>query len=243
MKRIFILFLSLFALIGCQSTPSNQNLKDGTVTRMEKVKNYDGLIRHYKSELEQNEHDPKVKEKLAKAYFQKGDIESANFYVQYLRKKGIKTASLYQLEGQIFDADNKTENAINAYLSSIQSGNQSGHIHLLLGVSYAKLGKYDEAYDELNNARLRGYDDLAIKNNIAMIHMAKNEYEKAIGILAPALRSNPENEVLKSNLAIALMRDQQIDVAKQLLEDDFSKRELNSIASELGRSGVNYEEY
>jgi tight adherence protein D len=243
MKRAFILLHIVVALAGCQSTPSQEKLKHDNVTRMEKVKNYDGLIRLYKSELEKNAQDLEVKEKLAHAYFQKGDIESANFYVQYLRQKGFKTASLYQLEGQVSDANNKTENAIDAYLSSIQSGNRSGHIHVLLGVSYAKLGKYDAAYEELNRARLRGYDDLAVKNNIAMIYMAKNEYGKAIEILAPALKNNPSNRVLKSNLAIALMRDQQIEVAKQLLEDNFSNQELNNIASELSQSGVNRENY
>ena len=93
----------------------------------------------------------------------------------------------------------------------------------------------------------QAYESASCKSHVEKLKLtgteAKNEYEKAIGILAPALRNNPENEVLKSNLAIALMRVQQIDVAKQLLEDDFSKRELNSIASELGRSGVNHEEY
>ncbi|MFZ3538400.1 tetratricopeptide repeat protein, partial [Vibrio harveyi] len=121
-----------------------------------------------------------VKEKLAWAYFHKGDIESANFYVQHLQKEGIESPDLYQLEGQVFDAKNDTDSAVEAYLSSIKTGNESGQIHVLLGVSYAKLGKYEDAYQELNNARLRGYDDVAIKNNIAMIHMANGEYEQAI---------------------------------------------------------------
>ncbi|MFZ3538399.1 tetratricopeptide repeat protein, partial [Vibrio harveyi] len=120
-----------------------------------------------------------VKEKLAWAYFHKGDIESANFYVQHLQKEGVESPDLYQLEGQVFDAKNDTDSAVEAYLSSIKTGNESGQIHVLLGVSYAKLGKYEDAYQELNNARLRGYDDVAIKNNIAMIHMANGEYEQA----------------------------------------------------------------
>ncbi|MCZ8498981.1 hypothetical protein O9929_16980 [Vibrio lentus] len=64
------------ALAGCQSAPSAQDLQLADVTSMEKVKNYD-LISYYKSELEQGLRRPRGKEKLAWAYFHKGDIESA----------------------------------------------------------------------------------------------------------------------------------------------------------------------
>lgn len=232
-KRISVVLFALSVLAGCQATPSQQSQQQDDVTSMEKVKNYDGLITHYKSKLEQGSQDPEVKEKLAWAYFHKGDLESANFYVQHLRKEGIESPSLYQLEGQVFDAKNDTENAIAAYLSSVSAGNQAGQIHVLLGVSYTKAGKYEDAYQELNNARLRGYDDVVIKNNIAMIHMANGEYQQAIETLTPVLKDNPANKVVKANLAIALMKAQQMDAAKKLLKGDFSAQEIHSIATEL----------
>ncbi|WP_404970887.1 tetratricopeptide repeat protein [Vibrio campbellii] len=232
-KRISIVLLTLGILAGCQSTSSQQSQVQGDVTNMEKVKNYDGLISHYKSMLEQGSQDPQVKEKLAWAYFHKGDIESANFYVQHLQKEGVETPSLYQLAGQVFDAKNDTTSAISAYLSSIKSGNSSGQVHVLLAVSYTKAGQYDAAYQELNNARLRGYDDVVIKNNIAMIHMANGEYEQAIAMLTPVLKDNPANKVVKANLAIALIKTQQVDAARKLLKGDFSDQEILSIATEL----------
>ncbi|HDM8218439.1 tetratricopeptide repeat protein [Vibrio campbellii] len=232
-KRISIVLLTLGILAGCQSTSSQQSQIQDDVTNMEKVKNYDGLISHYKSMLEQGSQDPQVKEKLAWAYFHKGDIESANFYVQHLQKEGVETPSLYQLAGQVLDAKNDTTSAISAYLSSIKSGNSSGQVHVLLAVSYTKAGQYDAAYQELNNARLRGYDDVVIKNNIAMIHMANGEYEQAIAMLTPVLKDNPANKVVKANLAIALIKTQQVDAARKLLKGDFSDQEIMSIATEL----------
>ena len=232
-KRISIVLLTLGILAGCQSTSSQQSQAQDDVSNMEKVKNYDGLISHYKSMLEQGSQDPQVKEKLAWAYFHKGDIESANFYVQHLQKEGVETPSLYQLAGQVFDAKNDTTSAISAYLSSIKSGNSSGQVHVLLAVSYTKAGQYDAAYQELNNARLRGYDDVVIKNNIAMIHMANGEYEQAIAMLTPVLKDNPANKVVKANLAIALIKTQQVDAARKLLKGDFSDQEILSIATEL----------
>ncbi|AXB33065.1 anaphase-promoting protein [Vibrio campbellii] len=232
-KRICIVLLTLGILAGCQSTSSQQNQTQDDVTNMEKVKNYDGLISHYKSMLKQGSQDTKIKEKLAWAYFHKGDIESANFYVQHLQKEGVETSSLYQLAGQVFDAKNDTTSAISAYLSSIKSGNSSGQVHVLLAVSYTKAGQYDAAYQELNNARLRGYDDVVIKNNIAMIHMANREYEQAIAMLTPVLKDNPANKVIKANLAIALIKTQQVEAARKLLKGDFSDQEILRITTEL----------
>ena len=232
-KRICIVLLTLGILAGCQSTSSQQSQTQDDVTNMEKVKNYDGLISHYKSMLKQGSQDTKIKEKLAWAYFHKGDIESANFYVQHLQKEGVETSSLYQLAGQVFDAKNDTTSAISAYLSSIKSGNSSGQVHVLLAVSYTKAGQYDAAYQELNNARLRGYDDVVIKNNIAMIHMANGEYEQAIVMLTPVLKDNPANKVIKANLAIALIKTQQVEAARKLLKGDFSDQEILRITTEL----------
>ena len=240
-KRIGFILLTLSVLAGCQSAPSQQDQQLGDVTSMEKVNNYDGLISYYKAELEQGSEDPEVKEKLAWAYFYKGDIESADFYVQHLQKQGFENPNLYQLEGQVFDAKNDIESAISAYLASIDAGNRTGQIHVLLGVSYTKVGKYDEAQKELNQARLRGYDDVVVKNNIAMIQMANGEYQQAIQTLAPVLKEDPANKTVKANLAIALMKTQQIDSAKKLLKGDFSAEEIQSIAAELTQLGVNDE--
>ena len=240
-KRIGFILLTLSVLAGCQSAPSPQDLQLADVTSMEKVKNYDGLISYYKSQLEQGSEDPDVKEKLAWAYFYKGDIESADFYVQHLQKQGFENPNLYQLKGQVFDAKNDIESAISAYLASIDAGNRTGQIHVLLGVSYTKVGQYDEAQQELNQARLRGYDDVVVKNNIAMIQMANGEYQQAIQTLAPVLKADPVNKTVKANLAIALMKNQQIDSAKKLLKGDFSAEEIQNIAAELTQLGVNDE--
>tara|TARA_B100001059_G_scaffold235837_1_gene283190 strand:- start:168 stop:905 length:738 start_codon:yes stop_codon:yes gene_type:complete len=237
-KRIFLMLLTISLLAGCQSTPSEQDQVRADVTNMEKVKNYDGLIHHYKTELEQGSQDPAVKEKLACAYFHKGDIESADFYVQHLQQEGIENPNLYQLEGQVFDAKNDIESAISAYVASIKAGNKTGQIHVLLGVSYTKLGQYEKAYQELNLARLRGYDDIVVKNNIAMIQMANGEYQQAIETLAPVLKEDPANKIVKANLAIALMKTQQVESAQKLLKGEFSAREIQDIAAELTQPGV-----
>ncbi|KAB0479533.1 tetratricopeptide repeat protein [Vibrio sp. IB15] len=240
-KTMYLMLLTLSLLAGCQSTPSEQDHQLAEVTSMEKVKNYDGLINHYKSQLEQGSQDPVVKQKLAWAYFYKGDIESADFYAQHLKKEGIENPDLYQLEGQVFDAKNDTDSAIAAYIASVEAGNRAGQIHVLLGVSYTKIGQYEKAYQELNLARLRGYNDVVVKNNIAMVQMANGEFQQAIETLAPVLKEEPTNQIVKANLAIALMKTQQIDSAQKLLKGDFSAQEIQVIAAELTQLGVSDE--
>ena len=138
----------------------------------------------------------------------------------------------------MFDAKNDIESAISAYVASIEAGNKTGQIHVLLGVSYTKLGQYGKAYQELNFARLRGYDDIVVKNNIAMIQMANGEYQQAIETLAPVLKEAPANKIVKANLAIALMKTQQVESAQKLLKGEFSAREIQDIAAELTQPGV-----
>lgn len=108
-------------------------------------------------------------------------------------------------------------------------------------MSYTKIGQYEKAYQELNLARLRGYNDVVVKNNIAMIQMANGEYQRAIETLAPVLKEEPTNQIVKANLAIALMKTQQIDSAQKLLKGDFSAQEIQVIAAELTQLGVSDE--
>lgn len=240
-KRTYLMLLTLSLLAGCQSTPTEQEQLHADVTNMEKVKNYDGLISHYKYQLEQGSEDPVVKQRLAWAYFHKGDIESADFYVQHLHQEGIVNPSLYQLEGQIFDDKNDIGRAISCYINSVEAGNNSGQIHVLLGVSYAKIGQYEKAYQELSLARLRGYDDIVIKNNIAMIQIANGEYHQAIETLAPVLKEDPANKIVKANLAIALMKTDKVNSAQKLLKDDFSTQEIQAITAKLTQTGASNE--
>jgi tight adherence protein D len=236
MKQInFSLSVMLYALAlaGCQTTASSVTVNQQEVLSMEKVGNYDGLIRHYQDALEDGKSNHHILEQLALAYFNKGDIESAQFYVSHLHSLGASSASLYQLDGQVSDAQGDIESAIDAYQFSIEKGNQSGRIHLLLGVAYAKLGEFDSAKSQFNLARLKGYDDWAIKNNLAMLHMAKGDFDGAIDTLSPIFKANPENKTIRANLAIALLRTENLTAARRLLLDEYSDRELELIAKQL----------
>lgn len=230
-----LLVLIALTLLGCQSSADLAQTEAATVASMEKVNNYDGLVKHYKTKLEAGDSSLATVEKLADAYFKKGDIESANFYINHLIKQGAQSAALYQLHGQVLLAQDLQQEAIEAYLASLKAGNTSGKIHVLLGVAYSKTGDFDNAKTQFNQSRLKGYDDVAVKNNIAMLYIAQQDYKRAIQTLAPVIADSPENKVVRANLAIALIKADQIDAAKKLLSDEFSYAELTLIAQQLNR--------
>lgn len=227
------LVISCVLMVGCQTTGSDITAQQQEINSMERVGNHDGLVRLYQGMLEQGNSSPEVLESLAWAYFNKGDVESASFYVQHLFESGSKGPTLYQLAGQVEEAQRNTEQAITYYLAAIDSGNSSGKLHLLLGVAYANLNRFDEAKTQFNVARLRGYDDKVIKNNIAMIHMAKGDYNTAITTLSHVLEQHPNDKTIRTNLAIALIKNDRIEAAKKLLSDDFNELEFAEIVRDL----------
>jgi tight adherence protein D len=223
----------IVVLVGCQTTTDVTQGEEATVAGMEKVDNYDGLVSHYKAKLEAGDDSVATMEKLALAYFNKGDIESASFYVVHLLQKGVQSASLYELQGQVLVTQDNIPEAIEAYLASQKQGNTSGKLHVLLGVAYSKASDFDSAKAEFNQARLKGYDDVAVKNNIAMLYIAQKDYKRAIQALAPVIADAPENKVVRANLAIALIKADQIDAARKLLNDEYTYAELTLIAQQL----------
>jgi tight adherence protein D len=237
-NTVYPWFLSLLVMVcipisGCQTTHEDITAQQQEINSMERVGNHGGLVRIYQGMLEQGNSSPQVLESLAWAYFNKGDIESADFYVQHLIESGSKGPTLYQLAGQVAEAQENTEQAITYYLAAISSGNSSGKVHLLLGVAYANMTRFEEAKAQFNTARLRGYDDKVVKNNIAMIHMAKGDYHAAVTTLSHVLENHPKDKTVRSNLAIALLKSDRIEAAKKLLSDDFDDLEFAEIVHDL----------
>lgn len=229
------LLISLFLVNGCATTPTTA--KSDPVENMHKVNNFDGLIDYYQKKVEQNPDDLASYEQIALAYFKKNDLESAEFYSDYLLERGYESQELLFVRGKIYASDEEPENAIEFFNQSIASGNNSGDVFNALGVEYSKLNQFSEAIDAFNTARLRGFDELTVKNNLAVIYIAQGNNQKAISVLTALLEEVPENKKVRSNLAIALLRTGDMTSAKSLLKDDFSSRELVLVSQQI-QSGV-----
>ncbi|UPR51586.1 tetratricopeptide repeat protein [Vibrio cyclitrophicus] len=228
--KVIVLLISL-ALIGCASNPS-QPTSDGyaDIESLKKIGNYEGLVDAYKRELVQAPNDINVMQSLALAYFELGDVESARFYADYLMNQGVVNKDLLQLRGEIYHHDGLDNLAVDSFRKSVEIGNESSDVQMMMGISYCMLGRYPHAENAFNRARMKGYDDIAVKNNLAMVKFAENKYSDVVKILSPVYNRNPANKKVRANLAIAFIKLGDMQSAEKLLGEDYSQRELQQIA-------------
>ncbi|MDF5393741.1 tetratricopeptide repeat protein, partial [Vibrio parahaemolyticus] len=118
---------------------------------------------------------------------------------------------------------------------SIAMGNSSGEIQVLTGIAYSNLGEFSLAIRAFNQARLKGFNDVAIKNNLAVVYLAQQQYHDVIALLAPVYQENQSNEKVRSNLAIAFFKVGEVSQAKELLEGTFSDTQVAQISKTLHR--------
>lgn len=231
MKTITLVLASLTVVLsGCTS---NQASEENMVANMERVDNHDGLIAHYKDNLKEAPESEEITQQLAKVYFDKGDLESAKFYADHLLDSGVRNWQLLQLRGQIHNKEGEDKLAVNRYQRSIELGNSSADIYVMLGVSYCMLDQFEQAKGAFNKARLKGYNDVVIKNNLAVVDLAQSNYMEVVTLLAPVYKENPSNEKVKANLAIALFKLGDVHQARAVLEGSFTDAQMMEISRTL----------
>lgn len=233
-----ILLLISLTLLGCASN-SSPSTNDGyaDIESLKRIGNHEGLVAAYKRELAQAQNDVNVMQSLAQAYFDSGDVESARFYAEYLMEKDIENMGLFQLRGEIYHHDGLDDLAVASFRRSIEIGNESSDVQMMMGISYCMLGRYSLAEEAFNKARIKGYDDIAVKNNLAMVKFAENEYSEVVKILSPVYNRNPANRKVRANLAIAFIKLGDMRSAEKLLGEDYSQRELQQMARVISPLG------
>ncbi|NMU25261.1 hypothetical protein HKB21_06470, partial [Vibrio parahaemolyticus] len=77
--------------------------------------------------------------------------------------------------GQVHSLEGEDALALEQYQRSIAMGNSSGEIQVLTGIAYSNLGEFSLAIRAFNQARLKGFNDVAIKNNLAVVYLAQQQ--------------------------------------------------------------------
>lgn len=166
MRKLYFIFLSALLLIGCVSQP----LPDKNEANLITAKNYQGLTEYYKSQLKISPHDKSLMAKLTGAYFKANDLESARFYTQHLLASGYNSADFLYLAGNIYMASEQFPESIKAFELAKNKGYVKSDLNISLGILYSNLSAFEKAQDQFNQARLKGHNDIAVKNNLAVIH-------------------------------------------------------------------------
>ncbi len=99
--------------------------------------------------------------------------------------------------------DNETSKLLTEYYSFFHVTGRTGlshNIHNNLGITYDRIGRYEEAIDELKEALRLDPGYIEVHNNLAVTYDKMNRFEEAIAELEEALRLNPAYIEAHSNL-------------------------------------------
>lgn len=192
--------------------------------------NYPKLIALYKDKLKQAE-STETRVKLAKAYLDTGDNESALFTIAPVITQPNASAESFYLQGLAqFNLGQASQSQRSLDVATHKAPNNAKYVNLL-GAVQAELGQLEQARASFNRARSLLYDDIVIKNNLALVDIMEGNFQAAAARLMPVYRANPKgaDEQLKANLAIIAAKLGSFETLKALYGDQYTDKELFGI--------------
>ncbi|NOJ24259.1 tetratricopeptide repeat protein [Vibrio coralliilyticus] len=247
--------LILTVIISGCSASSNFNESVAQESMLIKTKNYPGLIDFYKTQLKDSEHSA-IRAKLAQAYLDYGDPDSALFTIRPLTQStNEQTARKKQPSSSPWDmvteqvsweswghdevktnwlfiqanaelAMGNSDAALSSALQAFQMNKQDAEIANLIGVIYAEEGNIYEARHYFHVARKNLYDDVKVKNNLALLYLLEGKFERAIDMLLPLYVNGQADEKVEANLVLALVKNGDINLMRKVLRPQYSDREI-----------------
>jgi tight adherence protein D len=228
--NIYFIAVIILILTGCTTMSNTAN---NSTVDMEKVKNYPGLINEYKNRLALDSNDFNTMFKLANVYYLSGDIESSAFYVNYIVDNGSENSEVYYLLGKVLDDRGEIKKSIRALSRAESLGYTDPDLNVRLGIVLGKNHNFERAEKQFKEARIKGYDDFSIKNNLAVIYLAQNKYKEVIDILLPLYNIYNNNVTINANLSVALIKIGDYEQAYEVLKDSYSDEQLNILFKQV----------
>lgn len=223
-SRVTACLLAISVLSGCATQPEPTSLIEEE-TLLIQSGNHEKLVEYYKAQLSKSE-NRQTRMKLALAYLNSGDPESALFFVSPLNMGQeahaepllIEAKSLYSL-GQFRKA--KTQ-ALKAY--ELKPNN--AEIENLLGMICAANSDLEEARQYFTSARTNLYDDIKIKNNLAVLNIVEGHYQKAVQLLLPIYLKGKADKQIEANLTLAMAKIGNVSYIKDMSKGELSDQEI-----------------
>jgi tight adherence protein D len=234
-SRVIAFISIVLSLTGCVTTGDSSSMgKDYTNEQLlVSSGNHQELVKLYKQQLLVKD-DVDTRIKLVRAYIDVKDYESAIFNVQPLLNRDQVTADTYFLYGKALFGLNEKDKAREVLRHAIKLNPNHGEALNLLGVIAANSGDYIVARQRFIQARQRMFDDVTVKNNLAMVDLIEGRYESAVEKLTPLLSMANPSEKVKSNLALAYAKLGRFEQFCQLLNDSkLTKADTKEIYDQL----------
>lgn len=239
-KSIVWMTIVCVLLVGCVPANTSHNNNSGKKTKytneslLENSGNNQELIKLYKNELK-NKEDKKTRLKLVRTYILVKDYESAIFTVTPLLEKS-KNAEVYYYYGKAKYGLRMKDEAWDALQKSYALDSKNGKTLNLLGVISCDQGNYYDARVWFLKARSQLFDDVTVKNNLAMLDLIEGKYEAVIEKLSPLVVQPNSSPKVKANLAIAYAKLGRFDEFEQLLKNDrYTDADMKAIYHQLSQ--------
>ncbi|WP_063653657.1 tetratricopeptide repeat protein [Aliivibrio fischeri] len=218
-----VIGLLIVTLVGCSSSPDTEETKEKILI---KTNNYSDLIIFYKNQLKVSE-DSYTREKLAQAYLDSGDPDSALFAIQYLNEDDdSRSISSFLIEANAQLECGMLEPALDTVNRVYKLNEDNPEIENLLGVIYASKRDLDKSRHYFNLARKHLYSDITIKNNLAILNIIEGKYDQAVKLLLPIYMSNKNDALVQANLMLAMAKAGDLEFMEKVLSPQFSKQEI-----------------
>ena len=232
MRNNILISFILMLLCGCAAKPAFDNFQSKEKLLLQ-TGNYKKLVPLYKNRLAENGADA-IRLKLAEAYLKSGDPESAIFISSpLLAAKKTDNMPLYLLQAYSYYELDEIDKALRSAEIAKLIEKNNPRIENLLGMIYAASENYAKARFYFNQARGHLYDDIKIKNNLAVLDMIEGKYQNAIQLLLPIYSSDNADPQVKANLLLAMAKTDAYENVQSILANEYSPKEISEMYQAL----------
>lgn len=166
------------------------------------------------------EGDPRQVLSAAFEAHQSGDFEAAIRGYRAFVGLVPNVADVHSNLGAALVQVGRLDEALSAYEEALRLGNASdpAAIHFNCALAYYKTARYEMAVDQLNRVLALNPAHLGAALLLADGHMAREDYERVVEILAPFEASHPEDKGLAYLLGTALIRRGEVEKGQVLVD-------------------------
>ncbi|KXZ34559.1 tetratricopeptide repeat protein [Vibrio alginolyticus] len=212
---------------GSQAQNRDKPLEFDQESLLIKTKNQAGLIELHKAQLQQQE-SPQTRLKLAQAYFDGHDPESTLFVLTPLLSSSttLPRDELYFLQGRAEYQLGQIEQAQRSLSAALQVNPSSAKALNSISIIYAQQGEWRKAREGFIRARELMFDDVTVKNNLALIDILEQDYQSAAARLLPIYLNGQADDMVTANLALIMAKIGSYEHLRSFYGQQYSDEEL-----------------
>lgn len=217
MKKILSIVM-LAVLTGCSGGLSNATDADQKEYILTQLNDYQGLIEIYRNKLSVKDNDDE-RYYLSQLYNRIGDYSSSNIYLAPLVENN-KDKKYLLLQAKNYIELGQEDNAEPILKELLLKDDSNGELWNLQGVLFAQQGHYTEATTSFEKARGLFYNEEIVINNIAMMAILQQDYQKARDYLLSLYSRKKYQPQTVYNLVYTLVKTNDYASARKVIIDE-----------------------